>query len=97
MKPEEVTVGGYYVMQNSGVIRHFYDLTPTGKARYRSYSPYDGDYMMTSHCAVEDFSYRAERKATKEEISRLSEWKPRTEYPTRSLGKALRGTSRNRW
>ncbi len=97
MKPDEIKVGGYYVMQGSGVIRHFFALTPRGRALYRTYDPLSGEYILTCTCSTENLVYRAERKATPEEISRLQEWRPYTETQRSSLGKALKRTSDKRW
>jgi hypothetical protein len=96
MKPNEIELGGYYVMQGGRSIHHFYVTDKYGKAWYRAYDMYDGEYIFTNRCSIEHLVWKAERKATATEISRLHEWKPFVETPRTSLGKAL-GRTRYRW
>jgi hypothetical protein len=97
MRPNEIVVGGYYVMQGGGSIHHFYATDKYGKAWYRAYDMYDGSYILTIHCSMENLVWKAERKATTEEISKIDQ--PDFNlglFPGRkwSLRDALRSTSK---
>jgi hypothetical protein len=97
MKPDEIVVGGYYVMQEGGSIHHFYATDKYGKAWYRAYNMQNGEYVLTNRSSLEHLVWKAERRATAEEIGRLQEPKAEIEYQRSSLGKALRQTRDRRW
>src|SRR5512146_2526252 len=93
MKLDEIKVGGYYVMQGGGIIRHVYDMTSMGKVWYRAYDMHSGDYIHTSHCDIGFLVNQAKRKAAPEEIRRLHETKYREVgegHRRRPLREALR-------
>jgi hypothetical protein len=102
MKPNELTVGGYYVREKRSLILHFYSAGSDGLARYHGYDLRDGKFRHTGSCELGTIMRWADRKATIEEISQLHRDEPQPpidpepwgmfERRSRPLRQALRAT-----
>jgi hypothetical protein len=100
MKPNEITVGGYYVREERKLILHFYSAGSDGLARYHGYDLKDGKFRHTGSCELGTMMQWAERKATTEEIRRVQPREPVVEVFERHgspLRRALRSTSGSRF